>query len=50
VIVNGINLGRYWDIGPQRTLYLPAPFLKKGNNEVMMIMMMKMMAMMMTRH
>lgn len=33
VIVNGINLGRYWEIGPQKTLYLPAPFLKKGINE-----------------
>ncbi|KAL8573923.1 hypothetical protein ACOMHN_029370 [Nucella lapillus] len=35
IIVNGINLGRYWDIGPQRTLYLPAPFLKKGKNEIL---------------
>ncbi|PVD26138.1 hypothetical protein C0Q70_13806 [Pomacea canaliculata] len=35
VIVNGHNLGRYWDRGPQRTLYLPAPFLKKGKNEVL---------------
>lgn len=34
VIVNGFNLGRYWHVGPQRTLYLPAPLLKKGRNEV----------------
>lgn len=34
VIVNGFNLGRYWNIGPQRTLYLPAPILKRGENEV----------------
>ncbi len=34
VWVNGHNLGRYWGIGPQQTLYLPAPWLKKGRNEV----------------
>lgn len=26
VLVNGVNIGRYWSRGPQRTLYLPAPF------------------------
>jgi beta-galactosidase len=34
VTVNGFNLGRYWDIGPTTTLYLPAPMLKKGRNEI----------------
>ncbi len=34
VFVNGHNLGRYWDIGPQKRLYCPAPWLKKGKNEV----------------
>ncbi|XP_019624315.1 PREDICTED: beta-galactosidase-1-like protein 2 [Branchiostoma belcheri] len=34
VIVNHNNLGRYWNIGPQQTLYLPAPFLKEGENEI----------------
>ena len=34
VWVNGHNLGRYWDIGPQKRLYCPAPWLKKGKNEV----------------
>jgi beta-galactosidase len=34
VFINGFNLGRYWDIGPQRTLYVPAPLLKKGKNEI----------------
>jgi beta-galactosidase GanA len=34
VWVNGHNLGRYWDIGPQRRLYCPAPWLKAGENEV----------------
>jgi beta-galactosidase len=33
--VNGYNLGRYWNIGPQQTLYLPAPWLKTGRNEIM---------------
>ncbi|XP_048836279.1 beta-galactosidase-1-like protein 2 isoform X2 [Brienomyrus brachyistius] len=34
VFVNGQNLGRYWSIGPQQTLYLPGPWLKTGQNEV----------------
>ncbi len=35
VCVNGFNIGRYWNTaGPQKTLYLPAPLLKKGNNTV----------------
>ena len=35
VTVNGFNLGRYWnDKGPQRTLYLPAPLLREGENEI----------------
>jgi len=32
--VNGHALGRFWKIGPQKTLYLPGPWLKKGANEV----------------
>ncbi|KAL3288707.1 hypothetical protein HHI36_003142 [Cryptolaemus montrouzieri] len=34
VIVNGFVLGRYSRIGPQQTLYLPAPFLREGNNTI----------------
>jgi beta-galactosidase len=34
VFVNGRNLGRYWSIGPQQTLYLPGVWLKKGRNEI----------------
>ena len=34
VWVNGHNLGRYWEIGPQTRLYCPAPWLKKGANEI----------------
>ncbi len=32
--INGFNLGRYWSRGPQRTLYVPAPILQEGRNEV----------------
>ncbi len=34
VWVNGHNLGRYWEIGPQYRLYCPASWLKKGENEI----------------
>ena len=34
VFVNGHNLGRYWDIGPQHRLYCPASWLKAGENQV----------------
>ena len=34
VYINGHNLGRYWSIGPQKRLYCPASWLKKGSNEI----------------
>jgi beta-galactosidase len=34
VFINGFNLGRYWDKGPQRTLYVPGPMLREGANEI----------------
>ena len=34
VFVNGINLGRYWNVGPQQTLYLPGAWLRRGRNEI----------------
>ena len=35
MVVNGINIGRYYNpAGPQKTLYVPAPFLKQGENEI----------------
>ncbi len=34
VYVNGVALGRIWEIGPQQTLYVPGCWLKKGQNEV----------------
>ena len=34
VWVNGHNLGRYWDIGPQKRLFCPASWLRRGLNEI----------------
>lgn len=34
VFLNGFNLGRFWEIGPQKRLYIPAPLLKQGANEI----------------
>lgn len=34
IFINGFNLGRFWEIGPQRRLYLPAPLLMRGRNEI----------------
>ena len=34
VVINGYNIGRYWEIGPQKTLYIPASLLKNGTNEI----------------
>ncbi len=37
VYVNGHPLGRIWSIGPQQTLYCPGVWLKKGENEVVVL-------------
>lgn len=37
VWINGHNLGRFWFVGPQQTLYCPAPFLKQGDNEIIVL-------------
>ena len=29
IFINGINIGRYWQVGPQQTLYIPGVWLKK---------------------
>jgi len=34
LFVNGHNCGRFWNTGPVLSLYIPAPFLKKGENKV----------------
>ena len=36
IFVNGFALGRFWEIGPQKRLYLPGPLLKKGQNEIVL--------------
>jgi len=41
VWVNGYNSGRYWSIGPQQTLYVPAEWLKKGSNEIIVLELLK---------
>ena len=37
VWVNGHNLGRYWRVGPQQTLFVPAGWLHAGRNEVVVL-------------
>ncbi|GAE84694.1 beta-galactosidase [Bacteroides reticulotermitis JCM 10512] len=34
IFVNGINIGRYWQVGPQQTLYIPGVWLRKGENKI----------------
>jgi beta-galactosidase len=34
VFINGCNLGRFWEVGPQKALYLPGPLIRKGKNEI----------------
>ena len=37
--VNGHHLGRYWKIGPQRTLYVPREWLRAGGNDIVVLQM-----------
>jgi beta-galactosidase len=37
VWLNGRCLGRFWNIGPQQTMYVPGPWLKKGANEIVIL-------------
>lgn len=34
LFINGKNVGRYWNAGPQKRLYIPASFLKAGENSL----------------
>ena len=34
--VNGFHIGRFWEIGPQKRLYIPGPLLKAGENEIIL--------------
>jgi beta-galactosidase len=35
--VNGHCAGRYWSVGPQQSLYVPAPWVREGRNEVLLL-------------
>ncbi len=37
VWINGHHLGRFWEIGPQQSLYVPAAWLRKGKNDVVVL-------------
>lgn len=37
IILNGKVLSRYWEVGPQKSAYIPGPFLKKGKNEIAVV-------------
>jgi beta-galactosidase len=35
--VNGHCLGRFWNIGPTQTMYVPGPWLRSGRNEIVIL-------------
>lgn len=37
VWINGYNIGRYWSAGPQQAMYVPASWLKAGQNEIVVL-------------
>ncbi|MBW8735406.1 MAG: beta-galactosidase, partial [Asticcacaulis sp.] len=37
VWINGINIGRYWSVGPQQAMFVPGSWLKPGRNEVVVL-------------
>ena len=41
VWINGHHLGKYWEVGPQQTLYVPLEWLKQGKNEVVVLELLK---------
>lgn len=34
MLINGFNIGRFWEVGPQYTLYVPGGLLKERDNEI----------------
>lgn len=34
IFINGKNIGRYWSVGPQQTLFIPGVWLNKGANQI----------------
>lgn len=41
VWINGHNLGRYWNVGPQQTIYVPAEWMKAGANDIVVLELLK---------
>ena len=37
VWLNGFTLGRFWEKGPQKRLYIPAPLLREGENRLLIL-------------
>ena len=37
MFLNGFCLGRLWEIGPQKRLYISAPLPKEGRNELLIL-------------
>lgn len=37
VWINGHAIGRFWQIGPQQTLFVPGCWLKEGDNEIIVL-------------
>lgn len=37
VWANGHCIGRFWEVGPQQTLFMPGCWLKKGENEIVVL-------------
>jgi beta-galactosidase len=37
VWINNFNIGRFWHVGPQQTLYVPAPLLHVGENSIVVL-------------
>lgn len=37
VWINGHHLGRFWKIGPQQTLLVPAGWLRRGSNDIIVL-------------
>ena len=37
MFLNGFCLGRLWEIGPQKRLYISAPLLKEGRNKLLIL-------------
>ena len=37
VWLNGFTLGRFWEKGPQKRLYIPAPLLREGENKLLIL-------------